>query len=193
MNKICNVCGEDLPLESFREGKNCIGGYRHQCKKCSSKDPSKYTPRRIVKDGFKYCPKCKQELPFNLFGFSISNNMYMSAYCKECTTFKSKQQRTKIGANSARANYIQKVYNLSWEDYIYIFTEQQGKCAICKTDIYLAAADITKTAHVDHSHENGRVRGLLCGKCNSSLGGFNEDIELLQNAINYIKNTLEKV
>ena len=49
-----------------------------------------------------------------------------------------------------------------------------------------------KRLAVDHCHETGKVRGLLCFHYNSSLGKFKDSIELLQNAIDYLKDSLTK-
>lgn len=61
-------------------------------------------------------------------------------------------------------------------------SQQKGKCAICCKE---------KGIHglvVDHDHKSGKVRGLLCNSCNKALGFFQDDIEILTNAINYLNN-----
>lgn len=72
-------------------------------------------------------------------------------------------------------------YGLIKEDYLNLFAKQNNKCAICGSSF----SDVR--ACVDHSHENGIVRGLLCDKCNRGLGSFNDDISLLYKAIEYLK------
>ena len=55
---------------------------------------------------------------------------------------------------------------------------QDGKCAICH--------QVPTKLVIDHDHETGLVRGLLCSPCNTSLGGFHEDVGNLVNAIKYL-------
>lgn len=60
--------------------------------------------------------------------------------------------------------------NFKWEDYTEMFIKQEGKCLSCSKDILLNGTDKNQTAHVDHNHSTGKVRGLLCVECNW-LGG----------------------
>lgn len=60
-----------------------------------------------------------------------------------------------------------------------------GLCDICKTHI---PGFGRKNLSVDHDHSTGIVRGMLCQKCNIGIGNFNDNVELLKNAINYLKN-----
>lgn len=53
-------------------------------------------------------------------------------------------------------------------------------CAICKT--------YTDKPNLDHCHRTGRIRGILCTRCNTALGKFRDNIELLQAAIEYLQN-----
>lgn len=70
-------------------------------------------------------------------------------------------------------------FGLSLEDYNQMINNQQGKCAICGiSDTQLC---------VDHDHSTGKVRGLLCHNCNHGIGKFQDDIKLLNKAINYLK------
>lgn len=77
--------------------------------------------------------------------------------------------------------YIRRQYGITIDEYDAILEKQGGGCAICKGD--------TKGRgryHVDHCHETGKVRGLLCAKCNILLGHANDDTRLLRAAISYL-------
>jgi len=69
-------------------------------------------------------------------------------------------------------------YNISQLDYELLVKKQDGKCVICRKD---------NTLVVDHNHKTGNIRELLCDKCNLGLGNFKDNIELLSNAIMYLK------
>lgn len=72
-----------------------------------------------------------------------------------------------------------------------MFEDQNHECAICHTHV----SDVPHKSFgnplvVDHSHDTGEVRGLLCPTCNSGLGHFKDDPELLTEAANYLKKFL---
>jgi hypothetical protein len=68
-------------------------------------------------------------------------------------------------------------HGVTREQYDHMFNVQGGLCAICRcTPIY----------GIDHDHTTGKVRGLLCGRCNAALGHFKDDISRLNNAILYL-------
>lgn len=75
---------------------------------------------------------------------------------------------------------VNKKYNTNYRK---LFEEQKSCCKICNTH----QDELTKKLAVDHCHETDIVRGLLCSKCNTGLGQFNDNIELLLKAIDYIK------
>jgi hypothetical protein len=68
------------------------------------------------------------------------------------------------------------------EDFERLLETQRGVCAICKK-----ARPENRTLHVDHDHKTGRVRGLLCFRCNNALGDFEEKYELFQLAADYLE------
>jgi hypothetical protein len=63
-----------------------------------------------------------------------------------------------------------------------MFDLQGGCCEICGKP----RTDYKRSLHVDHDHSNGNLRGLLCVKCNSGIGYFNDDITLLEKAKAYL-------
>lgn len=83
-----------------------------------------------------------------------------------------------------RKRYIEREFGIKYEDYDRMLEEQHGVCAICGKPETKPNA---KYLAVDHNHETGEVRGLLCNNCNRALGLLKDDIEVLQNAINYLK------
>jgi len=74
-----------------------------------------------------------------------------------------------------------KRFGLEREDLEFMFLEQDGCCAICRTPF------LTDRPRVDHNHETNEVRGLLCHHCNTALGLFKDSTETLTNAISYLK------
>lgn len=65
--------------------------------------------------------------------------------------------------------------------------EQNNKCVICGQEIFLFGSSPKLTAHVDHDHKTGKVRGLLCPECNIGLGKFRDNPDYLLKAASYLK------
>lgn len=81
-----------------------------------------------------------------------------------------------------RKGQLKRKYGFTQELYEVFFFMQCGQCAICHEDW-----DGKRNFAVDHNHITGRVRGLLCHKCNPALGAFKDDPELLIKAAMYLK------
>lgn len=80
-----------------------------------------------------------------------------------------------------RKRRIYKAYGLSFDEYLNLIQSQNNTCKICK-----AAFKRTKDIHVDHNHNTGKIRGILCSNCNRCLGLLKDNITVLQNAIEYL-------
>ena len=82
-----------------------------------------------------------------------------------------------------------KKYGITLEDYDRMYESQNGVCAIClkpeTTKDRWRRGGIKRLA-VDHDHETGAVRGLLCDRCNKALGCFRDDPELVRAALDYL-------
>ena len=81
-----------------------------------------------------------------------------------------------------RAVRLERVYGITQEDYDVMLRAQGGVCKICGQK---ESVDRFPLA-VDHDHKTGKVRGLLCGSCNTGLGKFNDDPDLLLKAMKYL-------
>lgn len=122
------------------------------------------------------CYNCGEE-------FSELNAKIKAGRGKFCCNDCYKEFRFKNKKDSKELNRLYQKkhkYGLNKEEYYSLFKSQQNKCAICG-----ASFDETK-AFVDHSHLSGKVRGLLCTKCNILLGMANDNIEILKSAIRYL-------
>lgn len=79
-------------------------------------------------------------------------------------------------------------YGISVDEYNKLYEIQNGLCAICKNpEKSKSTSGSVKMLAIDHCHFKNKVRGLLCQKCNIMIGHANDNIELLQSAINYLK------
>ena len=79
-----------------------------------------------------------------------------------------------------------KHYKVTLDWYEETLAKQNGVCAICKQEEFSVIRNKKIKLSVDHSHESGKIRGLLCTKCNRGLGLFKDSKELLINAIKYL-------
>ena len=96
--------------------------------------------------------------------------------CGEC-------QKEYIEKNKQRQkfNQLKRLYNLSAHEYLQMLEDQNYKCAICNTSDWGKPSPF-----IDHDHETGKVRGLLCNLCNAAIGFAKEDIHILSNMIVYL-------
>jgi len=82
-----------------------------------------------------------------------------------------------------RANSYARYYGITIQEYDSLYAKQNEGCAICQSP----TGSNGKRLAVDHDHQTGEVRGLLCDDCNTGLGKFKDNPNLLATAINYLK------
>lgn len=122
-------------------------------------------------------------------------------YCKTCNRFKDIEffsQATKLvskrnlvcdsckQAARSKRNWKRLGIKIKLSEYYFLGEAQLWKCKICGKEHGSWIPDVKRRLAVDHDHESGRVRGLLCLDCNTGLGKFKDDPALLQAAINYL-------
>jgi hypothetical protein len=161
------------PIKAFKKGNSiCIHLYKNN-KKLST------TVSKLVKNNFKIkstckkCTKCNTVLPNKEFNKRTSGTFY--SWCKKCNN-KDKQERIKDNPDWLMNSRYKYAYGISLKEYKTMCSRQKYKCKIC-------GMPSTDNTHgklcVDHCHNTGIIRGLLCGKCNKGLGLFNDKVESL--------------
>ena len=166
----------------------------------------------------KHCSKCDQLRPLTDFSKHKKTKDGLQCYCIACFKLTSKQwyvlnkehsksksvtwnkankdKRSKISNNWYQKNIskvkgiaLKREYNLSMEQYDQLLSQQNNCCMVCHKNQVL----FKKKLAVDHCHETGKIRGLLCDGCNRGLGFLKDSIEVLESAITYLKNSREQV
>jgi nitrate/TMAO reductase-like tetraheme cytochrome c subunit len=135
------------------------------------------------------CSQCLVEKDDNAF---YQNGKRMHGQCKDCHCLNCRNRRQRLittirqydQERSWRRRGILNEKGLPFErmDYDRWYQIQQGCCRICKKH----NTEFTRNLAVDHNHETGIVRGLLCINCNKGLGHFQDDKQLLREAIKYL-------
>lgn len=91
------------------------------------------------------------------------------------------------------ARHFKKKYGLTLEDVGQLYKKQRGRCAICRSSLKLIIPDRRGLPGfcIDHDHDTGKVRGILCNPCNWGLGQFKDDPFILGSAFRYLKKHKE--
>ena len=131
----------------------------------------------IITKRTKQCSKCEEIKPKSDFHKDKSTKDGLHFWCKPC--------KKGVRGKHYRKHHLMNTYGITQDEYDLNLELQDNACKICKTD----ASEFTSSLHVDHCHETGELRGLLCVSCNSALGQFKDDIELLEDAIDYVKKS----
>lgn len=139
---------------------------------------------------YKICTACGKELHYLEFHIKNSLAGYRKSQCKKCVNTKIREYYAKSGRRSTpkakarqRELIIKRVYGITTEDYNNLFIEQGGRCAICGKH----QEEFKLRLSIDHCHKTGKIRGLLCHRCNGGLGHFDDNVEILENVIKYLE------
>jgi hypothetical protein len=139
----------------------------------------------------KKCSKCDEVKHIDVFPQADPRSKSFTRYkngikpwCKECyRKYNAKyMQKAREGGSKKYSHYFKK-YGLTQEEVILMHEQRNFKCDICNQDTDHRYDKLC----VDHSHQTGKVRGLLCFSCNTLLGNAKDNIQTLKNAINYLE------
>lgn len=127
----------------------------------------------------KRCPRCGESKPMSEFNRDRSTASGKSCYCRPCDYARHKDLLGSAYYRRYRKAWeLEHRYGLTLDQFHEMIRQQEGKCAICRWE--------ANPLVVDHDHATGRVRALLCHKCNRLLGFLGNDPGILQDAVNYL-------
>jgi hypothetical protein len=130
--------------------------------------------------GNKVCRKCGAEKPLDEFTVFKRNKDGRHSYCRPCHNSYNRDRKN-------TQNWRMKtLYGIDLNEYNRMYAEQEGVCAICEQHEAIEGRALT----VDHCHETGTVRGLLCFNCNTSIGKLGDNIEGLKKALKYLEDNI---
>lgn len=170
--KTCTKCQTLKNFSDFHKKNSTKDGYAHWCKSCVREyDTKEHDNKRVLprkqQGNLIHCRKCEEYLDKSKFWGNLT-------YCRDCSK--------SIG----HTNNIKR-FNITPNQYIDMLKAQNNVCKICEdTD--------NKRLSIDHDHSccDGQfscgkcIRGLICSRCNKTLGMVNDDKELLQKMIRYL-------
>ncbi|MFD7132541.1 endonuclease VII domain-containing protein [Streptomyces sp. NPDC059894] len=177
--KRCVRCGEVKPHAAFARRRSNLDGLQRHCRDCASdyhraRQQSlgkKVCPKVEVPEGHKLCLKCGEIKPWSEWHRNATASDGLSTRCKTCR------------AAEGRAGHLMRQYGMTEAERATMIASQMGLCVIC-----LKAPAV----HVDHCHETGKVRGVLCFNCNSAIGKLGDDPDAVRRAAAYLEGTTWK-
>lgn len=160
--KRCIKCGEVKPLHAFYREATMRDGHRNDCKPCNL--AAKH--ERYVADPDRAKARVKR---------------WQQENADRVNTYRRVRRSEPEVKRAERAGHLKRKYGITLEQYDMLLSGQRGGCAICGRE---PRPDIS--LHLDHDHQTGQLRGILCFRCNNALGDFDDDISLLQQAVGYL-------
>lgn len=114
----------------------------------------------------------------------------LEAFYENASPDAGKHKKQGVCKECSRSNYLLRTYGIDSRQYDAMVASQDRLCAICGAQETAMMRGKTLGLSVDHCHETGAVRGLLCRACNAGIGHLKDDPRLLRAAIDYLERTI---
>lgn len=160
----CNGCKKEKPPTDFFRKSTTRTGFSHRCKVCFMSEKKDWTERNKKRclanpvsptKRFK-CSSCKETKLRDNFSQDFSQKRGYASWCRECVR--------KNRSEDSKLRHKLKPYGLTIEDFRTMLEGQGGVCLLCDS----AGSEFKKGLCVDHCHDCGAVRGILCPDCNNA-------------------------
>jgi hypothetical protein len=127
------------------------------------------------------CRTCGQDKVAGDFTWKTNGKIAHGQKCKACFQ---ELNNTPEFKERQRSNHLMRLYGISSEDYDTLLREQGGVCAICHQESDTDGKNAR--LHVDHDHVTGKVRSLLCYRCNVAMGFLSENKDRIYQILDYL-------
>ena len=180
--KTCTKCGVEKDLEAYSPDKRRVDGRQARCKNCCRvravekyhEDPQKHRDRKkqeYARDPEKQRRRDKDRRAANLDKY---RERARQRYARDPDAKTSRDMKSK--------------YGIDLETYNQILDAQGGVCDICGLPETAKLKGKVKRLAIDHCHETGEIRALLCQSCNTMLGRAKDSPDLLRKAADYLES-----
>jgi hypothetical protein len=171
-------CGESKLSAEFGRNRTRGDGLSFYCLECTRernrrwyRESRRKLGRQVrdhswIPEGFRWCPACEQPVAHEDYARNSRTRHGFGSRCRSCK------------AAADRAAYFLRTYGLREADVVALRARQGNRCSLCGDP---------DPGHVDHDHSSGRVRGLLCERCNLALGLFRDDAHVMRCAADYVE------
>lgn len=191
--KTCYDCKEFKDFSQFTVNRSSKDGHSYLCIPCTAARPKR---KRIRTDEWRkeYQKEwVRKDSEKNREKYNEKRRKY---YVKEVANWtEEKTEKLRLYHEKYRAKNKELIklrrylstYGITTQQYEDMVVAQNGVCAICKKSESQMLNNKKKRLAVDHCHDTGEVRGLLCGACNSAIGLMGEDPSVFMSAIEYLR------
>jgi Recombination endonuclease VII len=189
--KRCPGCQTEKPHSDFGTNKRLSDGLAYYCKACfqaisrasyrkrqAERGKAVRNPRAPAPPGSKWCNDCHDYRPLAEFPRNVARFDGFMTYCRMHHNKRVVESRELVHGSSRHYHLVRR-YGIGAAEVEAMISRQAGACLIC-------LRSLGDKAHVDHDHETGAVRGMLCFNCNGGLGQFGDDPDLLRRAAEYL-------
>jgi hypothetical protein len=192
--KICSKHGELTENLTHQEkNKKCKSGFMWRCSQCKLEKDRKWKElnwEQHKESAGKSRAKSREDYRNGFITEEPKANIWSRQYRKDSPEKHrewEKRGRERLGS-LRNIREITRVRGITLDEYYVIEGRQNGKCDICrKEENRKSRSGGIARLCLDHCHETGKVRALLCHDCNTAIGKFKDDIQLLKNAISYLE------
>jgi hypothetical protein len=194
-SKVCRDCLVEKPAAEFWASKVSPDGHAPYCIPCFKIRNTASAVRRAAREGrtirtrrprpaeipagYRFCPRCEEVLPQDRFVRNRTTKSGFGSYCRPCQNAKTSESIARRHGTT-RHYHLKQRYGIGADVVELMLDAQKWRCLICATGL------TAKTAHVDHDHATGAVRGILCFNCNGGLGQFRDNPAWLRQAADYV-------
>lgn len=188
--RTCSQCHEVKCLDLFAKKRTSPDGRGSYCKACHARRANKYyhQNRAFVRDKIKQYRQEKGDIVRAQEAQGRERHREKRRVRNHIYYKKTRQQQVVYSRNryrqqepTYRNSRLKQMYGLSLDDYNQMFIAQGGVCAVCLNP------PVKKRLSVDHDHQTGKVRGLLCASCNFGIGRFKDNADYLERAAMYLR------